>query len=34
MHGFHTHALEIKYVQNEDNTCVLSSLYYYCFAVN
>ena len=26
MHDFHPHAAEIKYVQNEDNTCVFVSM--------
>ena len=34
MHGFHPHALEIKYVQNEESTCVISSLDYDLFALN
>ena len=34
MHGFHPHAPEIKYVQNEENPCFLSILASYLFAAN
>ena len=34
MHGFHTSSPEIKYVQYDENTCVLSHLDSDLFAVN
>ena len=34
MHDFYPHAPEIKYVQNEEITCVFSSLSYNTFAAN
>ena len=34
MHYFHTHEPEIKYVQDGENTCVFSDMYYYLFDVN
>ena len=34
MNDFHPYAPENKYVQNEENTCVFSSLDSYLFAVN
>ena len=34
MHTFNPHVPEIKYVQNDENNCVLSSMDYGLFAVN
>ena len=34
MHDFHPHEPEIKYFQNEENTCVFSSLYSDLFSEN
>ena len=34
MQDFHTYASEIKYAQNEENTCVLSTLYSDLFSEN
>ena len=34
MHDFYPHAPEIKYVQDDNNTCCLSSMYSNFFAVN
>ena len=34
MQYFHPHRTEIKYVQNEENTCVFNSLNFASFAAN
>ena len=34
MHDFHPHAPEIKYIQDEENTCFLSGMASALFAAN